>query len=133
MPKMIVINQRGRTKLVPLPSGQTTVGRGSLNSIVIDAESVSRHHAVLTRDGETVRLHDLGSRNGTFVNDVKVLARRLRHGDTIALGDCLMRFLDSEPTQPVSGPLDLMSLSAQLHSGAYSAPPAAPNGWDARR
>ena len=76
MPKLIVINQRGLTKLVPLPTGQTTVGRGSLNNIVIDAESVSRHHAVLSRDGSTVKLHDLGSRNGTYVNDVRVRVRR---------------------------------------------------------
>jgi pSer/pThr/pTyr-binding forkhead associated (FHA) protein len=132
MPKLIVINQRGITKLVPLPKGQTTVGRGSLNSVVIDAESVSRHHAVLMREGDTVRLHDLGSRNGTYVNEVRVQARRLRHGDTISMGDCTLRFLADTPMHAeVSGRPDLMSLSSEFPS-VYSPPQAAQPGWDAR-
>lgn len=130
MPKLIVINQRGLTKLVPLPVGQTTVGRGSLNSIVIDAESVSRHHAVLSRDGSTVKLHDLGSRNGTYVNDVRVRVRRLRHGDTITLGDCVLRFLHDKTMDEMSAPLDLDSLTAEFQS-AYGAAQPAPPGWDA--
>jgi pSer/pThr/pTyr-binding forkhead associated (FHA) protein len=130
MPKLIVINQRGLTKLVPLHSGQTTVGRGSLNSIVIDAESVSRHHAVLSRDGSTVKLHDLGSRNGTYVNDVRVRVRRLRHGDTITLGDCVLRFLHDKTMDEMSAPLDLDSLNAEFQS-AYGAAQPAPPGWDA--
>jgi len=130
MPKLIVINQRGLTKLIPLHVGQTTVGRGSLNSIVIDAESVSRHHAVLSRDGDTVKLHDLGSRNGTYVNDVRVRVRRLRHGDTITMGDCVLRFLNDKPMHEMSAPLDLDSLTAEFQS-AYSAAQPAPPGWDA--
>ena len=130
MPKLIVINQRGLTKLISLHTGQTTVGRGALNSIVIDAESVSRHHAVLSRDGSTVKLHDLGSRNGTYVNDVRVRVRRLRHGDTITMGDCVLRFLNDKPLHEVSAPLDLDSLTAEFQS-AYSAAQPAPPGWDA--
>jgi pSer/pThr/pTyr-binding forkhead associated (FHA) protein len=130
MPKLIVINQRGLTKLVPLHSGQTTVGRGSLNSIVIDAESVSRHHAVLSRDGSTVKLHDLGSRNGTYVNDVRVRVRRLRHGDTITLGDCVLRFLHDKTMDEMSAPLDLDSLNAEFQS-AYGAAQPGGAGWDA--
>ena len=130
MPKLIVINQRGLTKLVPLTTGQTTIGRGSLNSVVIDAESVSRHHAVLSRDGGTVKLHDLGSRNGTYVNEVRVRVRRLRHGDTITMGDCTLRFLNNKPLHEPSAPHDLDSLTAEFHS-VYSAAQAAPPGWDA--
>ncbi|MGJ7489302.1 FHA domain-containing protein [Variovorax sp. ZT4R33] len=131
MPKLIVINQRGLTKLVPLHTGQTTVGRGSLNSVVIDAESVSRHHAVLTRQGATVRLQDLNSRNGTYVNDVRVRTRRLRHGDSITMGDCVLRFLDATPVQALDDPLDLQALSSEFHS-VYGAPQPAPAGWDAQ-
>ena len=130
MPKLIAINQRGLTKLVPLTTGQTTIGRGSLNSVVIDAESVSRHHAVLSRDGGTVKLHDLGSRNGTYVNDVRVRVRRLRHGDTITMGDCTLRFLNDKSLHEPSAPHDLDSLTAEFHR-VYSAAQPAPPGWDA--
>lgn len=132
MPELIVINQRGLTKLVPLPQGRTTIGRDALNAIVIDCQSVSRHHAVLTRDDAIVMLHDLGSRNGTRVNDVKVAARQLRHGDTLAIGDWLLRFLDrtAAAARP-HDPLDQASMNGGLQS-LYGAPQPALPGWDAQ-
>jgi pSer/pThr/pTyr-binding forkhead associated (FHA) protein len=47
-----------------------------------DSEFVSRHHCALLLDDYTVRIRDLGSKNGTFVN-----GRRLAAGETILLQD----------------------------------------------
>lgn len=55
-----------------LKEGENTVGRSTSSDIVIDHPSISRHHAVVTLKGETVRVRDAGSRNGTFVDDHKV-------------------------------------------------------------
>ena len=41
-------------------------------------------------------LKDLGSRNGTFVNGVKIESQVLANGDSIKIGDCEMRFLVSD-------------------------------------
>ena len=53
-----------------------TIGRGSDNMIVINDPSVSTHHAQLQRAGETYRLKDLDSTNGTHVNGSQPWKRR---------------------------------------------------------
>jgi pSer/pThr/pTyr-binding forkhead associated (FHA) protein len=54
---------------------------------VLPEECVSRKHAQLWRDGERWLLRDLGSRNGTRVNGVRVLeAIEVRPGDRVSLG-----------------------------------------------
>jgi DNA-binding NtrC family response regulator len=66
-----------------------TVGRAATSEIFIDHPSVSRAHAKLTPSDDGPVLEDLGSRNGTFVNDARLGAdpRVLHVGDTIRFGD----------------------------------------------
>ena len=53
-------------------SKEVTIGRGSKNDIVCIAEGVSRNHLrVFSKNGEFF-IEDLGTTNGTFINDVKV-------------------------------------------------------------
>ena len=59
-----------------------TVGRAGANLLIVQAADVSSHHAVIWRSGNDVQVEDLGSRNGTFVNE------RAVHGTTVvAVGD----------------------------------------------
>jgi len=75
----------GRTHL--LSSDIITLGRHSSNQIVVDDLMVSRHHVRLVWQGNTFLLEDLGSANGTWVNEVRVTAPTpLRPGDIIRLG-----------------------------------------------
>ncbi len=73
---------------VSLHAGVTTLGRESKNDIVVEHSSVSRRHAKIQSDDKGYWVHDLGSRNGTFVNAQKVEteARFLNDGDKIQLG-----------------------------------------------
>jgi pSer/pThr/pTyr-binding forkhead associated (FHA) protein len=64
------------------------IGRSSDNDIVINDQSVSREHALLFIDESgKVRIKDLSSSNGTFVNDAKINEETLKAGDTIRLGN----------------------------------------------
>ncbi len=80
----------------PLKSGEMIVGRSSQAQLQIDHESVSRRHAriVLTESG--VLLSDLGSTNGTYVNDEPITERTLAHGDLIKVGRTILKYLSTD-------------------------------------
>jgi pSer/pThr/pTyr-binding forkhead associated (FHA) protein len=72
-----------------LVEGDTFVGRESDNAIVVADGGASRRHARLLRTGRSLEVTDLGSGNGTFVNDVRLaanVAHRVRQGDRIRFG-----------------------------------------------
>ena len=81
-------------------TGQTIViGRAVENDIVITSKRVSREHACVRREGWRVMLEDLGSTNGTFLNDERVLTPvALYDGDRIAVGDVTFCFHDPDIT-----------------------------------
>ncbi|RMG93925.1 MAG: diguanylate cyclase [Deltaproteobacteria bacterium] len=75
---------------------QLTIGRGTHNDICISQDSVSRNHAVLEVDGEGVKIRDLGSTNGVYVNDIKVHEIYLKDGDIIKIGRSILKFLTGD-------------------------------------
>jgi class 3 adenylate cyclase len=82
--------------------GNLALGRVPPNDVVLPDERVSRRHAIIHAQGEEeFWLVDHGSRNGTFVNDRRVLQPfRLRDGDRIRIGPFTLTFRQpgSEPT-----------------------------------
>jgi pSer/pThr/pTyr-binding forkhead associated (FHA) protein len=86
--------QRGQLISV---DASTTMGRESDNRVVIADDSVSGKHAVLQRDGKAWVLRDLGSTNGTRVNDRDLSGTiKLKSGDVIELGRVTLRFADGQ-------------------------------------
>jgi DNA-binding winged helix-turn-helix (wHTH) protein len=57
---------------VPLRTGETVLGREGDGVVPLPSPSVSRRHAAVTVDGSAALLADLGSKNGTFVDELKV-------------------------------------------------------------
>ena len=73
------------------------IGRNDDVAIRLAHPGISRQHASIRREGRNYWLVDLGSANGTFVNDVALTsARALRHGDRIQLGALVLTFQQSE-------------------------------------
>lgn len=62
------------------------VGRSADCGLVLPDATVSRRHAELTASADHLLVHDLGSRNGTFRNGVRVQTARLRAGDVVTFG-----------------------------------------------
>ncbi|MCA9650696.1 MAG: FHA domain-containing protein [Myxococcales bacterium] len=75
-----------------LSAGSLLVGRDETAEIRLDVSGVSRKHARLTVEaGTQVRLTDLGSRNGTFVNAQRIESVPLREGDELRFGPAVLR------------------------------------------
>jgi pSer/pThr/pTyr-binding forkhead associated (FHA) protein len=68
------------------------MGRQADCDLLIDEPNASRHHAEIRPDGDGYLLTDLGSTNGTKVNDTLIDRYRLRDGDVVTIGSRHMRF-----------------------------------------
>ncbi len=72
-----------------------TMGRDTTSTIQILDKGASRNHAEIFRIGEMCFIRDLGSRNGTYVNDEKVSEELLREGDRVQIGSTVLVFESS--------------------------------------
>jgi hypothetical protein len=73
--------------------GTVNVGRAHDNQMILEDPTVSRHHAWIKSEGEEFLVFDVGSGNGTFVNDVRVEEpRQLENGDEIRFGEAAFVF-----------------------------------------
>ena len=79
-------------KRVEVERNELTIGRAPDNDVVIDDASVSSRHCVLLRNQQRYTLRDLGSTNGTTVNDFPIRETRLQAGDVLVLGNVEFRF-----------------------------------------
>jgi pSer/pThr/pTyr-binding forkhead associated (FHA) protein/S1-C subfamily serine protease len=76
----------------------TLIGRAPECSIVIDEEGISRHHAQVDLVEGRLMLKDLGSRNGTFVNDMRLeTAAEIKAGDRIRFHDVPFTVMTADP------------------------------------
>jgi two-component system, cell cycle response regulator len=76
------------------------LGRGDDADLRIDDPSLSRTHVRFERDGDTLTVTDLDSRNGTLVEGARLEGtKRLRSGDLLILGNVLVRFAVQDPAE----------------------------------
>jgi len=81
---------------VDLSQEETTIGRKAENTIHIDNLAVSGRHARVLKIGNKVILEDLGSTNGTMVNNKEVTKHIMKHGDIISVGKHTLTFVSLE-------------------------------------
>ena len=67
-PALVITSGPEAGRSFTIGDGEVVIGRADDANIVLDSSSVSRHHACLRRDGDTVMIEDLQSTNGTHVN-----------------------------------------------------------------
>lgn len=113
---ILIYEQTGQT--FSLATDLVTIGRKTGNTIVLGNDlKVSRHHATISRQDDTYILHDVGSANGTYLNEVRLtMPRKLENGDLIQIGEATFRvklpLADTEPAlmftppAPAAAPLE---------------------------
>jgi hypothetical protein len=93
---LIVRSGGGRAgETFSLDEGPTTIGRSPDCAIFLDDVTVSRKHAVFSKDGDRWQLEDQGSLNGTFVNRERVETANLSDGDELQIGKYRLTFLQN--------------------------------------
>ena len=85
---------------IALCEGENAIGRDLDSAVQISASGVSRRHARVVVEGDSARIEDVGSKNGTYLRGERIDgACRLSAGDEIGVGPALLVF------QPASGAL----------------------------
>lgn len=82
----IVVNDGKEISTFDLENDAITIGRSSDNDIQLNDKAASRHHLMLWGEGNRIFAKDLGSRNGTYINDRQIpsgKAIELREGHSI--------------------------------------------------
>ncbi|SVC52494.1 uncharacterized protein METZ01_LOCUS305348, partial [marine metagenome] len=104
MPKIIV--QRGEdVREIDLAKDTFSIGRTPENDLELKDSLISRRHSSIVRRGEEFHVYDLGSSNGTYVNQEKIEVRVLKDGDQVRIGETLITFRDeNHPSEPPPKP-----------------------------
>jgi pSer/pThr/pTyr-binding forkhead associated (FHA) protein len=105
--KLVLIRPGGQEEAFTLTKARVTLGRATINDVVLPDPRVSRRHAEVTSDDSGCILTDNGSANGTRVNGVPIQRVRLNTGDLIAVGDSTLRYeLAPQSPEPELARLD---------------------------
>ncbi len=116
---VLTISYGFETKDFPLTTNRLSIGRHSENDIVVPVSTVSRLHAVLTRDNGGYTIRDQNSTNGLLFEGVKIKERQLLDGDVLRVGDDLGNVATltyQDPANLAPDHLQLLQLSDDLQS-----------------
>ena len=85
---------KDKSKIVfRIKEGRSTIGRNINNTIVIDDKMISNYHAVIVNENDEISIEDLESRNGIFLNGLRIEnSVKLNDGCIIKLGSTMLRF-----------------------------------------
>ena len=90
--RLVQVEGPGAPREVVLGEHPLVLGRADGVGLQLESGHVSRRHAVIRRDGDDLECRDLDSRNGTWLNDLRIHSAVLREGDTLLVGDALFVF-----------------------------------------
>lgn len=91
---LVVIYGADLGRKFDLDEGRTSIGRSPKSDIQIDHDSVSRAHVKLTVENGRTSIEDVGSTNGTFLNDEALTGRvTLRNNDLVKVGRTVFKFI----------------------------------------
>jgi serine phosphatase RsbU (regulator of sigma subunit) len=97
MPRLLVESGSEAGQVFPLRADSVTIGRSASATIQIADKRVSRHHVLFQRYNDDYTVEDLGSKNGSLVNNNVLVGRvRLKIGDRVQVGDTVLLFDDGE-------------------------------------
>src|SRR3954470_6279740 len=106
MARLLFRDSQGREGAVELSPTETVyVGRGLECAIRTDDGMVSRRHSQIRMESGRFVVEDLGSANGTHLNNVRIQKQAVGHADIIQCGSLMIRFIDEGGVHVVPQPM----------------------------
>jgi diguanylate cyclase (GGDEF)-like protein len=97
---LLIVGGELNGSIFDLTDGDNTIGRSPDCEIPLDFQGISRKHFKINVNNDVIRLTDLGSSNGTFVNNDKITGDlELKKGDMIKIGSMALKFLPKGDTE----------------------------------
>jgi pSer/pThr/pTyr-binding forkhead associated (FHA) protein len=114
---LVLLKKNGSHKFFPLPSSVTVIGRRHSCDLCIPLMSVSRRHCQLNYDDGVLKIRDLDSRNGTYLNGKRIDEAVIQAGDSVKIGPLTFILqIDGQP-QTIAEP-DLAARSSSRQDAA---------------
>ncbi len=118
---LLVVGGELNGSLFDLIGSSVSVGRSADNTIPLDFNGISRYHFKLNADGTEFILEDLGSKNGTFLNNKKVEgSAKLNKGDIIKIGAVALKYLPKGDTERLTYDKLNMEANTDKHTGCFN-------------
>lgn len=118
---LLVVGGELNGSLFDLVGSSVSVGRSADNTIPLDFNGISRYHFKLNADGAEFILEDLGSKNGTFLNNKKVEgSTKLNKGDIIKIGAIALKYLPKGDTERLTYDKLNMEANTDKHTGCFN-------------
>lgn len=118
---LVMFKDDGSRKEFSVQSGKTIIGRKEDCDLRIPLGEVSRQHAVMMVGADGVSLRDLGSSNGTYVNNQRITEQELDPGDHIVIGPVVFTIqIDGVPAELKPVQTRLESRAGRSHAASVS-------------
>ena len=118
--RLVIIAGINRGRIVWLDKDEISIGREDGCEVCLNDEAVSRKQCAVKADNGSFLITDFSSRNGSFVNGLRIREKVLQHGDKIRVGATELVFLENDEL-PTSTPLEdnvLKLTDGILHPGS---------------
>src|SRR3954447_14299223 len=110
---LVMFRSDGERRSFSMARDMTVIGRREDCDLRIPLGEVSRKHCRILRDGDSLKLEDLGSSNGTFLNGQRVQEALLSPGDTLQVGPVVFVLqIDGQPSDEELRPVTMDTAEA---------------------
>ena len=90
---LVVVGPEEMGRVFHLDEGTYLLGRSEAADFRLSLETISRKHARITVEDDTVTIQDLGSRCGTFVDNRRVESSKVKPGSRIVVGGIMLKLV----------------------------------------
>ena len=126
MPFLVISQGPSVGTIFHLRPGTNLIGREAFADIHVSGEETSRQHARVKVSRGNAVIEDLGSRNGTLVNDARVSRYVLKEGDQVQIGKATFIFCEALPQEDDEGSETVVSILPPEADGAADGPGVLP-------